>query len=318
MKQYDADSTSALSHIEITSMLDSLGSTLSSSTISNFYTRFGKKVDDELTFEEAILCLEEELNRPEDQKKRLDTEEFDSSLNATPVLLQLSHDRSGNMLQLDQLDFSGPANLHIPDDSNDTPNGGNNKIPPVTSGTKTEPMQVPLHQAAAAAPPTTSPPMEFSSDDAEEDLSSGSTSPSPFASTGMTSLTPINPPPRQTKKARFRRKGKAIVTSRIVKKAADQSPSSGTDDNYKDDGVERVINVKSCPLCHRPRMNSKAEMDIMTHIAVCASQDWNRVDKIVVGNFVTTSQAQRKWYTKVISKLSSGDYKLGAVSFPFF
>ena len=55
-------------------------------------------------------------------------------------------------------------------------------------------------------------------------------------------------------------------------------------------------------------------MDIVTHLAVCASQDWNKVDRIVVGNFVTASQAQRKWYTKVISKVSSGDYKLGAVS----
>ncbi|TFY79037.1 hypothetical protein EWM64_g4977 [Hericium alpestre] len=34
----------------------------------------------------------------------------------------------------------------------------------------------------------------------------------------------------------------------------------------------------------------------------------------MVGNFVTASQAQRKWYTKVISKVSAGNYKLGANS----
>jgi len=34
----------------------------------------------------------------------------------------------------------------------------------------------------------------------------------------------------------------------------------------------------------------------------------------VVGNFVTASQAQRKWYTKIITKVSSGDYRLGANS----
>jgi phosphatidylserine decarboxylase len=39
------------------------------------------------------------------------------------------------------------------------------------------------------------------------------------------------------------------------------------------------------------------------------------MDKIVVGNFVTASQAQRKWYTKIISKVSGGDYRLGAVNF---
>lgn len=78
--------------------------------------------------------------------------------------------------------------------------------------------------------------------------------------------------------------------------------------------VERVVNIKICPLCHRPRLNSKAEVDIVTHLGVCASSDWNRVNRIVVGNYVTPSQAQRKWYTKVISKVSSGSYQLGAVS----
>jgi phosphatidylserine decarboxylase len=41
------------------------------------------------------------------------------------------------------------------------------------------------------------------------------------------------------------------------------------------------------------------------------------VDRIVVGNKVTASQAHRKWYTKVNSMVSSGDYKLGAVNVPY-
>lgn len=93
--------------------------------------------------------------------------------------------------------------------------------------------------------------------------------------------------------------------------SSDAEDSSGS--SSPDGSVERVINVKNCPLCHRPRLNSKAEVDIVTHLAVCASQDWARMDRIVVGNYVTASQAQRKWYTKVISKVSSGNYKLGAV-----
>jgi phosphatidylserine decarboxylase len=55
-------------------------------------------------------------------------------------------------------------------------------------------------------------------------------------------------------------------------------------------------------------------MDIITHVAICASQDWAKVDRLVVGNFVTASQAQRKWYTKVISKVSNGNYRIGANS----
>jgi phosphatidylserine decarboxylase len=99
-----------------------------------------------------------------------------------------------------------------------------------------------------------------------------------------------------------------------VKRLGKAKKESSGDSTLATDSVERVINVKNCPLCHRARLNDKAEMDIITHLAICASQDWHQVDKIMVGNFVTASQAQRKWYTKVIGKLSAGNYRLGAVN----
>lgn len=80
------------------------------------------------------------------------------------------------------------------------------------------------------------------------------------------------------------------------------TPSAGADGSS---AVECVINVKNCPLCRRPRLNAKAEINIITHLAICASNNWNQVDKIVAGNFVTASQAQRKWYTKIIGKVSA-------------
>jgi len=89
------------------------------------------------------------------------------------------------------------------------------------------------------------------------------------------------------KKSRFR-KGKG-------KKQGTGSFSSGSGSRLAEDSFERVINVKNCPLYHRPRLNSKAEVDIVTHLVVCARQDWNnKVDRIVVGNFVMASQAQSK------------------------
>ena len=76
---------------------------------------------------------------------------------------------------------------------------------------------------------------------------------------------------------------------------------------------ERVVNVHNCPFCHRPRLDSKAAIDVVTHIALCASQDWTKVDRIMVGNFVTASEAERKWYVQVIMDIAAGEYKLGAV-----
>ena len=54
---------------------------------------------------------------------------------------------------------------------------------------------------------------------------------------------------------------------------------------------ERVVNVRNCPFCHRPRLNSKAAIDVVTHVALCASQDWTRVDRIMLGNFVTARRS---------------------------
>ena len=74
------------------------------------------------------------------------------------------------------------------------------------------------------------------------------------------------------------------------KDASEDSGNNSSNATISDSNpIERLINVKNCPLCHRPRLNSMAEIDIITHLAICASQDWNTVDRIVVGNFVTAS-----------------------------
>jgi hypothetical protein len=101
--------------------------------------------------------------------------------------------------------------------------------------------------------------------------------------------------------------------SRGSSENAESGASSGNESGSGDEAFERVININNCPLCHRPRLNSKAERDIVTHLVVCASQDWARVNRVMVSNFVTAVQAQCKWYTNVLSMVSAGKYKIGAV-----
>jgi len=264
-----------MSQVELRSMLDSLGSTLTKSTITSFFARFGKKPEEEeISIDQVVQCLEAELGRPESEKKHIDIDESqDTSVTATPLLL--ASGPKGENIDLDSLDFSGPAHASAGRHSD------NNKLvaypPQPTTG-----VQQPLSEVMSGGDGT------VSGSDAEGESSSG-----------IATLKEA-----KTKKPRFR--GIRRIGKPKKETSGDSSPS--------DDSVERVINVKNCPLCHRARLNDKAEMDIITHLAICASQDWNRVDKIMVGNFVTASQAQRKWYTKVIGKLSSGDYRLGAVS----
>ena len=137
----------------------------------------------------------------------------------------------GQELQLDHLDFSGPSKAH----SNlDDAGSKCNKYP-------TEPMQQPLHAVAASATPESS---DSWSDDAEGDLSSTGPSPGGTPSPGT--------PAVNKKRGRF---GRTNIAKR-------ESSSDETSQNASD-SLERVINVKNCPLCHRPRLNSKAEIDIV-------------------------------------------------------
>lgn len=50
---------------------------------------------------------------------------------------------------------------------------------------------------------------------------------------------------------------------------------------------EKVIRLAECPICHRPFVSKRAQMDIVTHVATCASHDWTAVDHFLMGNFVT-------------------------------
>ncbi|TFY51364.1 hypothetical protein EVJ58_g10610 [Rhodofomes roseus] len=283
LKQYDSDDTGAISHIELTSMLDSLGSTLSKDTVNSFFTRFNKRPrEDTLTYDEAIQCLETELCRPRSEKKLIDPEEnvFDTSAPVTPAATGNGFEHQLS-LNLDKLDFSGPMmdQLGMPKEGSSDPDLLQKPAPPPSY--PTEPMQQSLSAAAS--------------------LSTSRSNSSVHV-------------PRVT----FARQGSGSYSDpeETSSPSGGSSPSSSEVSTGKagEDLHERVINIKVCPLCHRPRLNSKGEVDIVTHIATCASQDWSTVDRIMVGNFVTASQAQRKWYTKVISKVSSGNYKLGANS----
>ncbi|KAH9850403.1 hypothetical protein C2E23DRAFT_709130, partial [Lenzites betulinus] len=89
LKQYDTDDNGTISHLELTSMLDALGSTLSHETVDSFWTRFGKQPrTDTLTTNEAIQCLETELFHPASEKKRIDPEDstMDTSAPVTPAI----------------------------------------------------------------------------------------------------------------------------------------------------------------------------------------------------------------------------------------
>ncbi|KAM0398238.1 hypothetical protein ACHAQC_003909 [Fusarium culmorum] len=230
LRQYDADESGRISRIELTTMLEALGSTLTEATIDTFFSRFPHRDADneenwELTMDEVVICLEDQLQG----KRRSSATAGDKLKHLVPDMKNLLH-------------VSRPGN------NNNNSNGGSENTSVLdlsaTSGTQTPISNVPTLKTPA---------------DEEGD--------------------PL-----------------------------DKS------DSGDDRGEEHVVEIRECPICHQPRLNKRKDADIITHIATCASQDWRQVNSVLVGGFVTASQAQRKWYSKVITKISYGGYKLGANS----
>ncbi|KAK3816721.1 MAG: phosphatidylserine decarboxylase-domain-containing protein [Linnemannia gamsii] len=74
---------------------------------------------------------------------------------------------------------------------------------------------------------------------------------------------------------------------------------------------EHLVRISTCPICHDPSLGTKLETDIITHIAVCSGNDGFNLDKLILGDFVTEANAQRKWITKVVKSLGYGRYVVG-------
>lgn len=233
LKHYDADESGKLDKVELTTMLDTLGSTLHESTINSFFSRFTNENGGEeyLTMDQAVICLEDRLQQHQ-VKTMGDT-----------IRGHISRGLAAGR-QFTNTTLGGGA---------DTPDSES----------------------------------QFSSRDV-----------TPFNNQSELSLVP------------------AIEVPNLSREGGGEGGALPSDDLADDErGEEHVIEIRECPICHQPRLDKKnSDADIITHVATCASQDWRAVNNIVMGGFVTSSQAQRKWYSKVITKIGYGGYKLGANS----
>jgi len=233
LKQYDSDENARLSKVELTTMLDTLGSTLKEATIDGFFERFagGLEMQDPLlTYDQAVICLEDQLQQSNHVKSW--------------------GDRMGDKMR------GYMDNAHFTTANGSEKNGDGEKG------------DSPAMEGNAAAP--------------------------------------LNSNDQQT--------AVPAISQNHLGTSGESGDLIEENDLTDERGEEHVVEIRECPLCHQPRLNKKSDADIITHIATCASQDWRQVNNIVMAGFVTSSQAQRKWYSKVITKISYGGYKLGANS----
>lgn len=304
-QQFDTNDTGSLSRLELSSMLDSLGSTLSSKTLDSFFLEVNKNPEeDELTFEETIVALEAEVQKPWDLKRKAANPSNFNSGAQTPALLGGVSDIGTDTNQ--DMDFSG---ADAPSQASQAEELDGRPVPPRMASGNSSSGDVPGATMTNSGGRMRTLDRDFSA------LSMTSSTDSSSNAGGHMSLSADAHAP-------VRSAGKPRSTSGSSSGMLSASPTpplinvEGENSSYEDGQAapERVVRLQSCPLCHMPRLHKKGEMDIITHLAVCASQDWRRVDSLTVRNYVTASQAHRKWYTKVVNKISQGNYSLGANS----
>lgn len=76
----------------------------------------------------------------------------------------------------------------------------------------------------------------------------------------------------------------------------------------------QIFEIDTCPICCKKRLTKKQDQDIITHVAICASKDWSIVSKLLNSSYVTHEAASKRWFTKVLIKLTYGKYGLGSNS----
>lgn len=248
IKLFDADSSNSMNIVEISTMLDRLGATLSSQTVEGFFSKFGKSSEEELTVDELVICLEEQILKDtikqEDahKKEKLATEEASQTKN--PSTTDLSKDLSSKQ----------------PEDKK----------------------------------PLASPTQETHSVPSQEEY-----------------VIDVDGFPTPKSQALCNK----IQNTQIDNHNSSSDTISQTHiegDEVEED--ERLIRVVACPFCGQPRLNHKTEIDIVTHLATCASQEWSRDNLLSMSKFVSSNQARKRWYTKFMFKVTYGNYKLGANS----
>lgn len=181
-------------------MLDSLGSTLTQETLEGYYTE--NNVDPhegELTVEEVIRCLEHEIAKSWEEKKRVEPEDV--------------------------------------------------SYPPVAAG------------GEGASTPSLS----------SLDVVDGRQWPNEVAGLDVTGPSAPGPQDEDPTRAALLGNGEVMNQANVMVDEAgvpfdveDDEDDEDNTEEEEEESVERVINIRSCPLCHRGSLRKKGEMDIVS------------------------------------------------------
>jgi phosphatidylserine decarboxylase len=100
---------------------------------------------------------------------------------------------------------------------------------------------------------------------------------------------------------------------RVLEDLTVHSPNSVASATISDDQEEKIVILKQCPFCmkHWGTRSRQDEIDVITHLGICSASESSQMDKFVMGGFLTEEYASRKWFARLLSFMSFGNYRLG-------
>jgi phosphatidylserine decarboxylase len=303
LQKYDVTGSGTINIVDITQMLDELNSTLSSTTVVGWWKKFGRSIDEDLTIPEAVTCLEQQIMKDSLMQEHHLMKQRRASLKADGMA-RLAPGANGPV---------GVSSGSVVTGSMATGSSSSAGTSPVAARTNSHGSVLTASSAGSSIPglPRTnssSATRESSAVPSEEHVANSNGSPSIPVPSLVRSTTHYQEPLLITD-------GSDSEASQGHSQLYHGNPSTDTLAslaNSDDDEPERVIRLETCPICNQPRFNKRAEMDIVTHLATCANEQ--SVHKILSSRFVSKSQAHKKWFSKIVSKVTHGNYRLGANS----
>ncbi|RCH89304.1 hypothetical protein CU098_000029, partial [Rhizopus stolonifer] len=267
----DSDNSNTMSRLEVQTMLETLGSNISEATLDKIWKENGKDPSEDLTMDELVKSLESFM-------LNLDTEEGNIDPN---TIVETEKDVPVDM---SQSKTSNPFFLNGSDEEEEEEETSD------------------AYDESAISDSNSSSDVEYDSYGEYDD-------------TYDTNTTTPQTPDEADYEALAEADGIQYVEGPLHSLKLQQRHEAEHDLEAEDQDdkptQEKVIRLKECPICHKPNLSKRMQMDIVTHVATCAANDWTTVDRFLMGNFGTEAQAQRRWFVKLVSKVSYGKYSAG-------
>jgi phosphatidylserine decarboxylase len=256
-KTCDDDNSNTMSRLEVQTMLETLCSNISESTLDRFWTENGKEPTEDLTMDELVKSLENFILAADEKSSHVDANTIIEAGSDLPV--DPNNNKTVNPYFLPASDNDEDEDQNNIDDASDG-NDGDDDISQDDDFINSS---------------------EYDDGD-DVDLTNSDS----------TISTSLQSPDEADYEALAEADGIQYINGPLKKLELQNDNDHET--HSRRHTPEKVIRLNECPICHKPNLFKRGQMDIVTHVATCAANDWTTVDRFLLSNIGSEAQAQRR------------------------